>query len=290
MAVPAFMVITGYVNAMVFQHKGMTLKDAYRPREILGKWMRFLIPFTVVLIIQILAKVVMGQRLTAIRIIKSFLGSGGLGPGAFYFPIMIQVVIIFPLIWFVIGKYKSYGLSGVFLANILFEIAKTFIGTPESVYRICALRYVFILDYGCYLFICRDKIISQRKYPYCVVGCVGIVYLIAFQYLSVECVFVPSGWISTFVIGTLYITPFMLFLMRPNRLHCAPIELLGKASFNILLAQMVYYWGPADIIYKIIPGTALQLTISIVLCCVVGVIFYKIESPLTKRIVKAVRR
>lgn len=289
MAVPVFMVITGYVNTMGFHQKRTKLKDAYHPREILGKWMRFLVPFTFVLVLQILAKVLMGQRVTPIGVIKAFIGSGGFGPGAYYFPIMLQVIMMFPLVWFVTSKYKGYGLIGCFLANILFELVKTAIRMPTPVYRLCALRYIFILAYGCYLFACREEIKCQKKKLYYASGVIGTAYLITFEYLSVDCVFVPSGWVSTFVIGTLYIVPVMLYLMKPSRLRCDIIELLGKASFDILLIQMAYYWGVADMIYKIVPGAALQLMISVILCCGAGVAFYKIESPITRRIVKAIR-
>ena len=54
MAVPIFMVITGYLMSMSIDNKLQCLHSAYSPKEILYKWLRFIIPFIPVLIFQIL--------------------------------------------------------------------------------------------------------------------------------------------------------------------------------------------------------------------------------------------
>lgn len=45
MAVPVFMTITGYVSAISFQRHKHSLKACYQPFEIIGKWLRFIVPF-----------------------------------------------------------------------------------------------------------------------------------------------------------------------------------------------------------------------------------------------------
>lgn len=288
MAVPIFMVITGYLNSMVFERKRWCLRDAYKLRGIVGKWMRFVIPFVLVYFIQVVSKIADGQSISAVGLIKNFL-VGGYGPGSYYFPIMIQVILIIPLIWYVIQKYKAKGLIGCFLLNAIFEFVKTAIGMPVTIYRLCAFRYIFILGYGSYLYVCHDEIRNQKKIWFYLAGCVGILYLVAFKYLGVEFVVVPEGWTSTFVIGVLYIVPIMLHAMRPNGLKYAPLELLGKASFNIFLVQMFYYWGICRKIYLLVPTRILQVLLSIIICCSVGIAFYKIENPITQRIVRRIR-
>ena len=54
-------------------------------------------------------------------------------------------------------------------------------------------------------------------------------------------------------------------------------------SYNIFLVQMVYYNG-AYIIYKIIDNRALQLLTNIIVCTVLGLLFYYLETPITKAI------
>ena len=46
---------------------------------------------------------------------------------------------------------------------------------------------------------------------------------------------------------------------------------------------MVYYNG-ASILYRLVPTKVLQIIVNIVICCVVGVVFYCIEPPVTKHI------
>lgn len=53
MAVPVFMTITGYVSAISFQRHKHSLKACYQPFEIIGKRLRFIVPFWGVYILQI---------------------------------------------------------------------------------------------------------------------------------------------------------------------------------------------------------------------------------------------
>lgn len=289
MAVPVFMVITGYLSAMAFQKQNQSLGMAYRLGQIIGKWLRFVIPFIGVFILEVLVRMAMGRTVTFAGLLKSFV-TGGSGPGAYYFPVMLQVVLVMPIICCVVRRFDIKGLIGCFAANGIFELVQAAIGLPVSIYRICALRYVFILGFGCFLYVRQQANIVGRKHWYYLAGLVGLAYLIVFKYTSVEPIIIPKGWISTSVIGVLFIVPAMLYLMTPNKLHCAPIELLGKASFNIFLVQMCYYWGLAHSVYRWFPRAWMQLLASLVICCACGILFYKIESPFTQKMVIAIRK
>lgn len=52
---------------------------------------------------------------------------------------------------------------------------------------------------------------------------------------------------------------------------------------------MVYYSG-ASLVYKKIHGTLLQIAISVITCCCLGYIFYKIETKITRYVVNGVRK
>lgn len=202
MAVPVFMVITGYLSAMVFQKRSQDLGAAYGPRQIIGKWLRFVFPFIAVFLLQVLVRMSMGKTVTIAGLLKSFV-TGGAGPGAYYFPVMLQVVLLMPIIQGVVQRFGVKGLIGCFAVNVIFELVQAAIGLPVGIYRICALRYVFILGFGCFLYVRQQENFVGRKLWYYLAGLVGLAYLVVFKYTSAEPIIIPKGWISTSVIGGL---------------------------------------------------------------------------------------
>ena len=64
MAVPVFMIITGYVSAMSATRKRYGLKEAYSPKEILCKWLRFVVPFIPVWLVQVVFLLILGDSVS----------------------------------------------------------------------------------------------------------------------------------------------------------------------------------------------------------------------------------
>lgn len=114
MAVPIFMVISGYVYALL--DNGLALKEQYSIRRISSKWLRFIVPFFVVYLLEILVHILLRDKITASYLVYGFI-SGGEGPGSYYTPVMVQFILIIPLIIKVIEK-----LGGVVLLLVLLQI------------------------------------------------------------------------------------------------------------------------------------------------------------------------
>lgn len=289
MAVPIFMVITGYVSALSFQKKIKKFYEAYNPRDIICKWLRFLIPFLIVFIPQSVALYLLSdEKFSVGGLLYNFI-SGGKGPGSYYFPIMIQVVLMMPLIWAAVRKFYLKGLAMCFAVNVFYEAFKRLIGMSDAVYRLIAFRYIFILAFGCYLYIKFSEKRKDNPVWIYIAGGLGVVYLILYKYVGLT-PFITEQWTGTSVFAVLYILPIMYLLMKPNKLHCWFIELLGKASFNIFLVQMLFYWSVSAKIDSMLPGLALKAIGNIVICCALGVLFYKIENPITQKIIKAIKK
>lgn len=90
--------------------------------------------------------------------------------------------------------------------------------------------------------------------------------------------------------GSMFFLPIMNYLICNCRISFKPLELLGKASFNIFLTQMVFYYAAAEIVYIVVPGRKLQLFVCLVACIVGGVLFYYVEQPITKLLINKVRK
>ena len=78
-------------------------------------------------------------------------------------------------------------------------------------------------------------------------------------------------------------------IVRLGKIHCKPLEILGKASYNIFLVQMVYYLVLNNI-SNLFSNQWLLLFTSIVVCTIGGIIFYYIETPVTRKIMQWKRK
>lgn len=211
----------------------------------------------------------------------NFFLEGGFGPGSYYYPIMIQFIFVFPLIYFVVKRYNTFGLFLCGFTNAAYELMKWGYSMNEGCYRLLLFRYILLIAFGVYLYENRGAKLRTR---WGVLSCsIGILFIVWTQYLH----HVPKSlyyWTATSWIAALYIMPIAAILLKLN-LKNKFLETLGKASFNIFFVQMVFYTSAVCYVYDRIEHTLLQLLVCLVVCITVGWIFYKVETPITKAIV-----
>ncbi len=284
-AVPIFMLISGYVATMSYRKQNVTtIEQAYALPTIVGKIVRYTIPF-------LFAYVVETGYSMFVNGLQSFKGlglfiylvKGGEGPGAFYYPLLIQLIFVFPLIYFLIQRLGFCGLVLSFLATYAMEIMKGVYQMPENTYCMLLFRYTFIIAVGVYLASEHYKSRPVWQIASLVVGFASIFVMV---YLQWNIPFIDY-WKQTSLLGCLYIAPIVGFGIRKcSSWHFAPLEFLGKASYYIFLTQKVYYIYGRKIYLKI-PGESYDFLVTIVICITVGILFYLVVNPLTNKACKA---
>lgn len=203
---------------------------------------------------------------------------GGFGPGSYYYPIMIQFIFYFPVLFGIIKKYNFSGLILCAFINLFYEILKYSYGMNEECYRLLLFRYTLLIAYGCYLAMGnfnRHNILSV------ICMCIGITYIIICKYMRIVPL-ITNFWTGTSLWACLFIIPISAPIIL-NKASNRFVETLGRASYDIFLIQMVYYNG-AGFIYSLVDKRWMQLLINIVICVSMGLIFYCIETPITKTI------
>lgn len=291
LVIPCFMMLSGYVSAFSIRKRGMeNLEDAYKPMAVIEKMLRFTIPYTIAFIMQWITFRIFGVYLVGIRTYGIFALAmdflrGGKGQGSYYYPVMIQFIFVFPVIYYVIKKHNLKGLIYCFLADAVFEVLKTSYSMNDGEYRMWIFQYLFIIAAGCYIGdIPRGKktvILSAA----CIMVGFGFIYLFSYTSYTPKII---TFWRDTSFLVCLFIVPILGWLLRNVRWGFKPLEIVGRASFNIFLVQMLYY-NFAERIYEIIPNRGVQLLFNIVNCVVVGGLFYYIEQPLTKWLIRMIR-
>ncbi len=287
MAVPLFMIISGFVYSESYKKHNITsFEEAYAISNVLNKVMRYTIPFTIVFGVEIVTLIIRYKvNSSASQMICYFL-TGGFGPGSYYYPVMMQFIFFFPVIFFIIRRYRFNGLIICGSMNFVYELLHKAYGMNEECYRLLLFRYILVIAFGCYLSIKKNK--YSKKV--CVISMLaGITYIVLYRYLGYTPL-LTIHWTGTSFWACLYIMPISIMILRNEKLKCKVVELLGKASYNIFLVQMVYYndWGGV-FSYDVFENRAIQLLINMIICLPLGILFYYIETLITKSAIHEVQ-
>lgn len=288
MAVPVFMILSGYVYNFSYRKRNINnIGEAYALSNIVDKIIRYTLPFLLIYLFEICYLYFKGSitlSLSSIFVLCLDFFAGGGGKGSYYYPVMMQFIFIFPIIFFIIKKYDFKGVIICGIVNALYELLKSSYHMNEECYRLLVFRYILVIAVGCYF--AWGK--STKKSYSLLSFFVGLLFIILYSYIN----YAPKViiyWTGTSFVACLYIIPIVkLLLQRYNEIKSPFVEVLGKASYNIFLVQMVWY----RFFFSIVEGNAdrpMQLIISIIVCCSIGVLYYYLEMPLTKKIIEKIK-
>ena len=294
MAVPVLMIITGYIWSYSYNSKDITfLGGGYNLRLIINKLLRLLIPFLFIYVIDVFLLLFVSKERSFMTFVSVFF-QGGSGPGSYYVPVMVQTIFIFPFIYIAIRKYGFKGVIVMFILTLFFEVLKFPFHISNETYRLLAFRYIFTISFGSYLFQLKQRISNGyilNKKIYVSLGIVstliGATFIVATQYLNWT-PYVLKYWTSTCCVASLFICFLASLLILFVNLKFYPIELIGRASFNIFLVQMTYYYIVAPYVYNYVPYLVFQYVTSLFSCLIVGIMFYLVERRITSFVIKKV--
>ena len=111
--------------------------------------------------------------------------------------------------------------------------------------------------------------------------CCGFLFLCAYQFIGYEPRYVIH-WTGTSFLASMYVVPVVWLLIKKCRLRFAPVEFLGRASYHIFVMQMLYYYAVAPLVYQSVQSRKLQLLVSMGCSLCSGILFYFVETPLSK--------
>lgn len=280
MAVPVFMIISGCVGALSFKkHKINSLSEAYEAKNIIKKVIRYTIPFIMMVIWQIIDPNVIIYADNLLDKIRWLL-NGTVGSGSYYYPILLQLAFVFPLIYFIIEKKEQKGLWICLEINAVYELLKWSYGMNDECYRLLIFRYVFVIASGVYTAkFGLDRITSV------ILTIVGG----GFLWITTYGLYAPriiTSWTSTCFIAVMWIIPATVFVIRNVNISFKLLEFIGHASYNIFLVQMVYYRSYRTKVVPHISQWKIELLVGILICLVIGYAFYMVESKITEAVVR----
>lgn len=292
MAVPVFMIVSGYNFAMSNRKKaGGKLGKMYGWSMIKPKLIRFLVPFFAICMIEMVLLAWEDREINPLRIFLL----GAYGPGSYYVPVMLQLLIIFPIIYVLVDRNAKLGITLAAIANLLFEIAVKVFEIDKYYYRLSVGRYILLIAFGCYLYLHPEH--RVKRYQMWAMFLAGFAYIVAVFGFDQELVLF-GYWKTTAMPVAFYIFPIVILLFRKFYHSTIPgvfgslLTWIGKASYHIFLVQMVYYHFELG---GQIMNAAWYIAVpfNILISVPVGLAFYELENQFickmrqAKRYVKA---
>ena len=283
MAVPVFMIISGYVSSLSAERRSVCgISGLYSSEIIIPKLIRYTLPFIIIHTVNSIIFFVSGKWGISDIVFGVF--SGGSGAGSYYYPVLIQFVFLFPVIYCIIKKYDFNGLILCVFANLFYEFIKRLYGMPDPQYRLLVFRYIAVITTGCYIAVGKRSIKPVMAVVCMVLGALWI-YIV--KYAGYTPNIINVAWAGTSVIASLWIIPVVWFLIKKTNItFLKPIEYIGKASYNIFFIQLIYYLHIDETVYNYLGTGFLSLVLSLLICVVAGIIFYIVESRITSFIIK----
>lgn len=293
-AVPFFMLLTGYTWSMSYSRKQFKhLENFYSQADVLKKIIRFSIPPLIVACIQVLYLLVSNQ-LKSVWHIFELLFHGGVGLGSYYFPMLLQLILVMPVIYFLVVKYRKKGVWLFFGLNFIYELVQNFWFLGDGAYRVLVFRYLFALACGVYWYVYGIRFTPKVKVLLFVMSACGAMVLATLQYgVDKTSVFhiIFSKWSTVSMLTILYYFPLLLLLkelftvITPTVLATA-----GRASYHILFVQMIGYYFLQQFKIVVPLHYVIVLPVYIALFSVLGYWFYRLETSLNRHIQQRLKR
>lgn len=294
MAVPIFMIISGYLRAKKIEKIGF--KKFISIRSSLMSLGNLMIAYLMVAIVEIIAAILtshfnLGFDASYIQspaVFFKWLLTGLSGPGSYYIPVMVQLIIYYPLIWFLVKKFKSVGLITTFAMNLAYEAMVYQYSMDPSLYRLLIFRYTFLIALGVYFAMAggkrRDDIIAI------VLLVLGILFITVNFYIKPFTLF--QAWKTTSMLCVPFAYGVIYFLKKYfGNIGYNKFFVIGKASLHIYLTQMVFFslgFGHRlNMRFNSFPSLVNGIfgsIIAVLVCVPVGIIFFMVESKLRGRL------
>ncbi len=204
---------------------------------------RVFIPFVIVQTLLYVCVFAMGDD-NPLTLLKGMILSGGYGSGSYFPWVYLQMFILLPLFFKIMNKMSNR--TNALIALICCEgceILLSVFDLPDSVYRLLAIRYLFLIYLG-YVWAREGVVINCKNIVLVSLSMVSIIY---FEYFMVndEPIFYNTAWkfhrwpcYFYVAYGLVYILYTLYNSLSKNGFVSQVIKCLAKCSYEIFLIQM----------------------------------------------------
>lgn len=303
-AVPMFLLLSSYLYSKGFLKNNIeTYRDAYSLNMLMPKLLRFIIPWFIFYVCEVLVYLFMRTNFisntlsnlypnndfieTYVPIIngkKIIVGlfSGGEGPGSYYVLLMFIFIFIFPFLYFFVKKYKKKSIFVCSLIPIAFNLV--YLNLDISVHGSIGtiISSLFTISIGIY-WAMYDFDFNKIFVLFAMT--IGAIYIYMVKYIDYSPkIFVYQS--SRALPACLFWSPIIIYLVKHDSLKNKVIARIGRMSFDVMLVQKVFFTFPKVIIYTLIKSLPIQMITIFTIVILLSFIFNIIEKKIAKTIIQ----
>lgn len=286
-AVPVFMVLMGLNLGMSYGSKTLHFKQLYTRHYFQKKALRIIFPllliYAIALVLGFVWEQVYGREVYTLDW-KNLIGVLPVsGKGNYFITLLLQSLLALPLIGYTFHRWPILTTLVLVLLEIAFQALAfqiSYFNQDRYLYDAALFRYFSAIALG--LWLSRLITASNSRYGWLLLlaGLASGVYLYFHIYQQVRLPYIRPEWQAqlflTFPFATLLCYwGILAFPQQSNVPVLKGMATVGKASYHIFLVQVLYFGLVVDD-----SNIALNLTV----CLVTGMIFYWVESFLSKKI------
>lgn len=172
---------------------------------------------------------------------------GGMGPGAYYPWVYIQVAILLPLFWKLFGRFSIIDMLFLFIVTcVAFEILFSIIKLPPFIFRLTAVRYIFLIYLG--MIWVRRGIVINVKTICLSLFTMAITLWFYYKNPDLSPVFYNTGWkthrwICYFYVASLLPAGLWFISQKISKFENVDrlIKIIARSSYEIFLVQMAVF-------------------------------------------------
>lgn len=276
MAVPIFIVISGYMPSHSIANS-CSIK-LYYSKKLKKNILKVIIPYLFVIFIEFFWFVIFKDIMSTRYFFTQLLKGGAIGPGGYYTIIYLQLLVLFPfLFWFYHMAPKAAILGGAVISVLLEVLCNHFVS--DEVYRLLFVRYLPFALGGIILF---DKHYNVKK-----IQLYSIISLL-FIYLLTYTGYTPhifrrwsSSTLPTVPYALLLTLLFITYMPKMGYFLDRLLSEIGKSTYYIFLVQMLWF---AIGFGSFTSDLKTAIPVNLIICLSSGIAFKNILFLLKERI------
>lgn len=189
-------------------------------------------------------------------------------PGSYFVMLLLQWVLVAPLVWWGHRRSPAATLAAAFLLDVAFEIVCWRLGIGGFFYAGCVLRYLFAASLGMWL------AGGRRVWPFALAG---LAVLVAHAFGWRVPVF-PETWQPQNALAAGYAAGMVALGLRLLEHTPRWLAEIGRASYHVFLFQGLWFISALASRPGQVPLEVALALLSLVVCSVAGVAWYRLES------------
>lgn len=281
-AIPLFIICSGLTWYLAFAKHASTLHDAYSLRYFKGKIGRFVAPFLVIFVFDLIYMKATGIAFNLNHIISRlyWMQPPLSGAGDYYLAYIIQLIILAPLLCYCFSRKPWITVAVLFIVDIMFELAAPYLSFDFYYFSVVRCLAAFAIG----LILARNiiqyngwRLRTKTNVALVVLGLLSAIYLTF--YVSVPTPGFRPEWGTQNLYGFFYpaLLVILVFscgsLLQRAKGLVSKVNVLGRASYHIFLVQILFFGLGVNGIFAV-KGELIAVMINLAVTFAVGLLFY----------------